>query len=140
MALRNPIKRPGKPDPSAVYEPVLSYSGPEGTYNSGMRLRGDHPAVRAAFGSWMLADLPDDQKGQLRNAALFGDVVPEPGERSDEPLAQPPAGRFRALRSWRLADPDLQQRARINAGEIVTADDEVYRRYPHLFVRETEER
>jgi hypothetical protein len=39
-----------------------------------------------------------------------------------------------------LADPDLQHVARINAGDIVSAADEVYRRYPHLFVADVEER
>ena len=135
------LKRTARPDPTKQYEPVQSYSGPEGTFSTGTRLAGDHPAVRASFGQWMLSDLPDDEKGRLRTAAMFGaQEVPEHDQHAAPPVAQPASGRFRALGTWTLADADLQHRARINAGELVTADDEVFRRFPHLFVQHVEDR
>jgi hypothetical protein len=113
-------------------------------FKAGSRLRGDHEEVRAAFGQWMLADLPDDEKGKHRAEALFGQSIAVPAEHNvpaPDPVAKPPTGRFRAVRSWTLADPDLvATRGRINAGEIVDASDPVFRRYPHLFVQHVEER
>jgi len=124
-----------------MYEAVEGYSDPVATIPAGTRLSGDHQAVRANFTRWMTADLPDDQKSALRNKALFGtQPTPAHAQHAEPPVAQPASGRFRALQSWTLADPDLQHRARINVGELVGPDDEVYRRYPHLFVPLVEDR
>ncbi len=134
-----------KPDPDKQYEPVMSFSGPHGTFNTGTRLSGDHEAVRASFGSWMLASLPDDEKGRLRTTAMFGNQdVPAHATHAEPPLAEPPlaeppSGKFRALVSRRLP-PDLASRGRISPGDVVSADDETYRRFPHLFTPYEENR
>ncbi len=125
------LKRAAKPDPDRTYEPVQSFSGPDGTYATGTRLAGDHPAVRAAFGQWMLADLPDDEKGRIRSAAMFGGQ--EVPAHEAPPIARQPSGKFRALVARTLADPDLASRARLSPGDIVDASDEVFKRYPHYF-------
>ena len=139
MALKT---RKPQPDPERQYEAVVSFSGPDGAFNPGTRLTGDHPALRAAFGSFMLADLPDDEKAMIRNKAMWGDVAAyQPPPTPAAPVARRPSGRFRAVRSWSLADPYLPERGgRLNAGDLVDANDEVYRRYPHLFVPHVEER
>ena len=133
------LSRAAKPDPDVTYEAIEGYSDPVATIAAGTKLAGSHEAVRAQFGRWMTADLPDDAKDRLRRRALWGSQ-PAPAPRAAPPVAEPAAGRFRALQSWTLADADLQHRARINAGELVTADDEVFRRFPHLFVQHVEDR
>lgn len=137
------LTRKPKPDPEATFEAITSFAVAGKVYPAGLRLRGNHDAVRASFGHFMLADLPDDEKGKLRAHALWDRVVaeaPTQNQPAPDPVAQPPSGRFRAVGSYMLTDPDLQHRARINAGDIVDASDEVFRRYPHLFVPHIEER
>lgn len=128
------LKRSHQPDPEKLYEPVQAFSSGEVTLNPGTRLQGDHQAVRAHFGSFMRSDLPDDVKARIRAEAMWGDVGADapPGPAPD-PVAQLPSGRFVATRSWQLADDDLQDRARINAGDILAFDDPVVQRYWHLF-------
>ncbi len=134
-------QRTAKPDPDETYEPIMSFSGPAGTFSTGTRLAGSHPAVRASFGSFMLATLPDDAKHKLRTSAMFGNQpVATHAAHEAPPSAQPPSGRFRALGTWTLTDPDLQHRARINAGDLIDASDEVFKRYPHLFTAAVEDR
>lgn len=137
MALRK-----AKPTAEALYEAKSSYSVAGTVYRAGTRLRGDHEEVRARFGRWMSVDLPDDEKGRLRAEADWGQVVAEGDQHgpAPEPIAVPPSGPFQAIRSFRLADADLQHIARINAGQLVDASDEVFKRYPHLFAKPTEVR
>lgn len=137
MSLTN---RKPAPDPSASYEPIQSYSGPGGTFATDRRLNGDHPEVRERPHLWMLSDQDDDEKGQIRSEAIFGAAIRSHPPQKPLPVAQRPSGRFRAIGSWSLPDPDLRHRARISAGDIVHADDEVFKRYPHLFTRHIEER
>lgn len=137
------LTRSPKPNPEALYEAVQSYSRGQRVFRAGTRLRGDNDEVRAAFGQWMLSELPDDQKAKIRGESMWGQSIAEPAgpPTAPDPVAQPPTGRFRAVRSWTLADPDLAaSRGRINAGEVVDAGDPVFRRYPHLFVADIEER
>jgi hypothetical protein len=131
-----------KPDPEAIYEAVQSYAIEGRVYQAQTTLKGDHTEVRARFDRWMLADLPDDEKGK-RRAAMWSAVNVEEATNQTHtppPVARPPAGRFRAVRSWTLADPDLKGRAIINAGDVVDASDELFKRYPHLWVQVIEER
>lgn len=136
------LTRKAKPDADKLYEARASYADGTRVYRAGDRLRGDHPAVRAAFGRWMLDELPDDEKGKLRASAQWGQVNAAAAEHqpAPPPIAQRPSGKFRAVGFWTLTDPDLKPRGRIRSGEIVDADDELYRRYPHLFVPVIEER
>lgn len=139
MALMN---RAAKPAPEALYEVAVSFAVDNRVYQAGQTLRGDHEAVRTHFGQWMLASLPDDEKRKIRSDKLWGQTNAEgPSEAPKAaPIAEPATGPFRAVRNWTLADPDFQDRSRINAGEIVDASDPVFRRYPHLFVKHTEAR
>jgi hypothetical protein len=136
------LTRKAKPDAAAMYEAITSYSQGHRVVQAGTKLRGDHDLVRAAFGQWMLVELPDDQKGRIRTQAVYGQLNVEENQHDQPspPLARPPMGKFRAVGTWMLGDEDLQQRARINVGDVVDASDPVYRRYPHLFIPVIEER
>jgi len=134
------LKKAPMPDPDAMYEPVQSFSNALGTFAAGVRLSGGHQAVRAHFGSFMLASLPDDQKSRIRTAAMFGaQPTSAHDQHAEPPVAEPPAGRFRALVSRRLP-ADLASRGRISPGDIVDADDPVFKRFPHYFVAHLEDR
>jgi hypothetical protein len=131
------------PDPALLYEVIIGYAVDGRAYQAGTKLLGDNAEVRARFasGHWMLADLPDDEKTHRRAQRLWAHSLDDaPASPPADPIARPPSGRFQALRSWTVADPDLKHRARINAGDIVDAEDELYRRFPHLFVQYLEDR
>lgn len=56
------------PDPSKVYRCLMSYWSPEGNYQRGARLRGDHPAPSGRPLFWAPEGLDDAEE-----AALFKD-------------------------------------------------------------------
>ncbi len=125
-----------------MYEPRQTYATGRRVYQAGTRLRGSDEEVRARFGAWMDASLPDDEKAKLRAEASWSQVVVEDASRgpAPDPIAEPPTGRMRAVRSFRLADADLQHVAQVSVGQLVDASETVYRRYPHLFVQHVEDR
>lgn len=126
------LRKP-RPDPEQLYETVMPFSVGRDVFNPGVRLRGDHEAVVGHYASFLRSDLPDDEKARLRGMAIFGEPgAAGPGPKPD-PVASLPSGRFVATRSWRLADDDLQDRGRINAGDVLSYDDPVVVRYWHLF-------
>ena len=137
------LTRRPKPDPEALYEAVQSYSRGQRVFRAGTRLRGDHEEVRAAFGQWMLTELPDDQKGKIRAESMWGQSIAEAADppRPDAfPTAQPPAGRMRALGNWTIVDPALGGPRPLYAGTMVSVNDPLYRALPHLFGPIIEER
>ena len=133
-----------KPDPEALWEVIESFStSGNDTFKRGFKVRADHPAVVQHRALFMPADLDDVAKAAVRREywaeSYAQQAADQPGPAPD-PIARPPSGRFRALRSWTLSDPDLAHIARVNAGQLVDASSEVYRRYPQLFVQDIEER
>lgn len=137
------IKPKAKPDPDALYEVVESFAAGHKVYQTGFRMRGDDPAVRAYFGRFMPADLDDPAKRKARIAywdEANAEAAADAPQRPPPPLARRPSGRMRAVRYWTVDDPALAPRKRINAGELVSVDDPVYTAYPHLFEVLVEER
>jgi hypothetical protein len=126
------------PDPAKMYEPILPYAHDLKVFNPNFVLAGDHPEVRANFGRWLDASLPDDEKSKLRNAALFGEmpVVTPPAP----PRARRLTSRVRALGTWLIEDEDLGGPFQLNQGELRAADDPVVQKYAHLFGPVVEER
>lgn len=132
-----------RPDPEALYEVVESFSAGNGVYATGALVRGADPIVTDHFALFMPAALDDLQKRAVRREywnRSYATAKADAPKVAPPPVAGPPSGKFRSVRSWTIPDPDLQDRAILNAGTVVDASDPTYLRYPHLFVQDVEER